>query len=204
MQVWFGCTTLEWDKHRENYFLLRDYLKELGCVIPFDWIDEADSNMRRVKSRPRNINQIFQYVVGAIDDADAVIIEYTVPNFSSSYEINYALWKRKPTLVMRLHKDNPKFTNSFLDALQSPFLTLREYTKKNYQEIVNEFIGLNRIEQGQQRYNIVLDKKQKYYLDWAATTYKRSRSQMIRTLVDREIDSDKQYQKYINPQRKAR
>ena len=162
-----------------------------------DWIDDVDA-MYGQPRKQRNIHDIFENVVRAIDASDAVVIEYTVPNFSSSHQINYALLKRKPTLVMRLHKDNPRFTDSYLEALRSPNLTLKQYTKKNYKEILEEFIGFSKVEQGQQRYNIVLDKKQKYYLDWASEEYNRSRSEIIRGLIDSEIVKDKTYHKYMH------
>jgi hypothetical protein len=196
MKVWFGCTTFKWPEYRDNYFLLRDYLKELGCIIMGDWIDEVDTNYNQ-QNKQRNIHDIFKNVVTAIDASDAVVIEYTVPNFSSSHQINYALLKRKPTLVMRLHKDNPRFTDSYLEALRSQTLTLKQYSPKTYKAILEEFIGFSKIEQGQQRYNIVLDKKQKYYLDWASEQYNRSRSEIIRSLIDQEITQDTKYHKYI-------
>lgn len=159
MKIWFGCTTFQWPANREYYFLLRDYLKEMGCIIMGDWIDDVDTMYGETKKQ-RDIHTIYETVVHAIDASDAVVIEYTVPNFSSSHQINYALLKRKPTLVMRRYKDNPRFTDSYLEALQSPFLAIKEYSKKNYQEILEEFIGFSKVEQGQKRYNIVLDKKQ--------------------------------------------
>ncbi len=197
MKVWFGCTTFKWPEYRDNYFLLRDYLKELGCIIMGDWIDEVDINYKQ-QNKQRNIHDIFKNVVTAIDASDAVVIEYTVPNFSSSHQINYALLKRKPTLVMRLHKDNPRFTDSYLEALRSQTLTLKQYSPQTYKAIIEEFIGFSKIEQGQQRYNIVLEKKQKYYLDWASEQYNRSRSEIIRSLIDSEINKDKYYHKYMH------
>jgi hypothetical protein len=197
MKVWFGCTTYQWPENREYYFLIRDYLKEIGCLIMGDWIDTADK-LYSQPHKPRDIHSIYERVVHAIDAADAVVIEYTIPNFSSSHQINYALLKRKPTLVIRRYKDNPRFTDSYLEALQSPFLTIKQYTKKTHQAILEEFIGFSKVEQGQQRYNIVLDKKQKYYLDWAADKYKRSRSDIIRSLIEGEIARDKNYHKYMH------
>lgn len=197
MKVWFGCTTFKWPEYRGNYFLIRDYLKELGCIIMADWIDDVDKTYGQ-PHKQRNIHDIFKNVVTAIDTADAVVIEYTVPNFSSSHQINYALLKRKPTLIMRLHKDNPRFTDSYLEALRSQNLTLKQYTKRNYKEVLEEFIGFSKVGQGQQRYNIVLDRKQKYYLDWASEQYNRSRSEIIRSLIDGEIDNDKFYHKYMH------
>jgi hypothetical protein len=162
----------------------------------FDWLDDADANYGRTDRR--NITKIYNQVIEAIDQADASVIEFTVPNFSSSHQINYSLLKKKPTLVMRLKKDNPLFYQSYLEAIQSPFLQIKDYTKFTYKEVLDEFIGYSRMEQGQQRYNIVLDKAQKYYLDWASTEYNKSRSQMIRELIDHEKAKDERYKKYMN------
>jgi hypothetical protein len=194
MKVWFGTTTLNWNSHKKSYFEINNYLKQLGCVILFDWIEDADK-FYNTNYKDRNIGKIFQEVIQAIDEADAVVIEYTVPNFSSSHQINYALLKKKPTLVMRQIKDNPRFSDSYLEALQLPFLTVKDYTPKNYKEILEEFIGLSSMEQGLQRYNIVLDAKQKHYLDWASYHFKKSRSEIIRELIDNKILTDKDYKK---------
>lgn len=195
MKIWFGTTTAEWNNYKENYFAINNYLKELGCILPFDWLDDAD-RFYQTGYKDRNINKIFTSVLSAIDESDVVIIEYTVPNFSTSHQINYALLKRKPTLVMRITKDNPRFNDSYLEELQTPLLTLKQYTKKNYKEVVDEFLGIAEIGIGQQRYNIVLDRRQKYYLDWASNEYKKSRSEILRALVDEMSEKDEKYRKY--------
>lgn len=197
MKIWFGTTTLRWNLHRKNYFAIRDYLKSLGCILLFDWMDEAD-RFYNTNSKNRDISKIFQEVINAIDESDAVIIEYTVPNFSTSHQINYALLKKKPTLVIRQIKDNPRFSDSYLEALQYTFLTIKDYSLTNYKEIIDEFIGLSQIDQGLQRYNVVLDTKQKHYLDWAAYKYKKSRSEIIRQQIDEKMNSDRGYRDYKN------
>lgn len=195
MKIWFGTTTSQWNTYKEYYFVINNYLKELGCIMPFDWLDNAD-RVYQTSYKERNINDIFKQVTSAIDEADAVIIEYTVPNFSTSHQINYAILKRKPILVMRLMKDNPRFSDSYLEAITSPLLTLRQYTKKDFKEVIDEFLGIAEIGMGQQRYNIVLEKRQKYYLDWAANEYKKSRSEILRELVDEMSEKDEKYRKY--------
>ena len=125
------------------------------------------------------------------------MIEYTVPNFSSSHQIMYSILKRKPTLVMRLQKDN-SFSDSYLEAIESPCLSIKDYTLKNYKDILDEFIGYCQIEDGLNRHNVVLDKKQKYYLDWASSKRGKSRSEMIREAVERIAEEDKEYKKYIS------
>jgi hypothetical protein len=195
MKIWFGTTTSQLNTYKEYYFAINNYLKELGCILPFDWLDTADK-FYQTDYKDRNINKIYKQVTSAIDESDAVVIEYTVPNFSTSHQINYALLKRKPILVMRLMKDNPRFSDSYLEAITSPLLTLRQYTKKDFKEVIDEFLGIAEIGMGQQRYNILLEKRQKYYLDWAANEYKKSRSEILRDLVDDMSDQDEKYRKY--------
>lgn len=196
MKTWFGCTTAKWLEYREYYFAIRDYLKEIGCIILFDWLEDADFRIRN-KIRKRDIDKIFQNITRAIRDSDSVIIERTVPGFSASHQITYSLFLRKPTLVLRQPRLNPRFSNYYLDAIDSPYLTIKEYNRNNFRDIINEFIGQSRLEQGPQRYNIVLDKKQKYYLDWASVRHNKSRSSLLRKYINSEIESDKDYKKYI-------
>lgn len=196
MKVWFGTTTSELEEYKDYYFAIRDYLKEIGCIVVFDWLDDAWNYRKSNPNGKRNIKRIYQQISGAIKEADFVVIEYTVPNFSSSDQINQAIFRRKPTLVMRLKKDNT-YADSYLEAIESNFLTLKEYNLKNYKEIIDEFIGYTKLEKGQGRYNVVLDKKQKYYLDWAANKYKKSRSLIIRELLDDTMEKDEDFNDYM-------
>jgi hypothetical protein len=201
MKVWFGTTTSDFEKYQENYFGIRNYLKESGCVILFDWLDDVDKAIQKSKTaeeRKRDIKNIYKQVTSAIDEADISVIEYTVPNFSTSHQITYSLLKKKPTLVLRLNKDNKNFIGSYMEAIESPLLKVKDYDLQNYQKIIDEFIGFSKIENGPARYNIVLDKKQKYYLDWASIKYKKSRSEIIRGLIDEKVDNDSTYKKYLN------
>jgi hypothetical protein len=197
MKVWFGCTTHKWKLYRKQYFSIRNYLQKLDCIVLYDWIHEADDFIKKHKGEKRNIKYVYKQILEAINQADALVIEYTVPNFSSSHQINLGLLRRKPTLVLRLHKDNENFADSYLEAVDSQYLTVKEYTKTTYKDILKEFIGLSRIKRGQKRYNFVLDRKQKYYLDWAAHKYKKSRSRIVRETLNKRIKKDKKYRKYI-------
>jgi hypothetical protein len=196
MKIWFGTTTRKLDEYKEYYYAIRNYLIENGHVVLFDWLDDAMVNMLKHPNENRNIKDIYNDVVKAINECDVSIIEFTVPNFSSSHQINYSLFKRKPTLVMRLFRDNT-FTDSYLEAIDSPFLNLKEYTLQNMRDVIDEFIGYSQIESGQGRYNIVLDKRKKHYLDWASVKYKKSKSLIIRELLDEMIAEDADYRKYL-------
>ena len=195
MKIWLGTTTARWNEYKKYYFAINSYLKELGCVLMYDWMNDADK-FYKTNYKDRNITKIYKSVVDAIDKSDGVVIEYTVPNFSSSHQINYSLLRRKPTLVMRLKKDNPRFNDSYLEAVKSPNLTLSDYSLETYKSVLEDFVGISKIGQGYKRYNVVLDTKQKYYLDWASTHENKSRSEIVRDLVDEKSKIDTDYKKY--------
>ncbi|HUW22136.1 MAG TPA: hypothetical protein VMW41_05745 [Candidatus Bathyarchaeia archaeon] len=197
MKVWFGTTTTKLLEYKDYYFAIRNYLIELGFVITGDWLEEAYEYKKSDPEGKRDIKNVYKTVLQAIDQADFSVIEYTVPNFSSSHQIYYSIQKRKPTLVMRLFRDN-SFADSYIEALESRFLTVKLYDLKSYQAIIDEFIGYCKLEKGYSRYNIVLDKSQKYFLDWAANKYRKSRSQIIRNLISKEIKKDNKYKKYLS------
>jgi hypothetical protein len=196
MKIWFGTTTIKLEEYAEVYYLIRTYLVQAGHVLPFDWLDDAMINMHKPRGAVRGIKDIFRDCVMAIDASDVSIIEFTVPNFSSSHQITYSLYKRKPTLVMRLFKDCT-FTDSYIEALESPFLTVKDYTRENMSALIDEFLGYSQLDYGNGRYNIVLDKRQKYYLDWASVKYKKSKSALLRELVDEKMGDDPLYAGYL-------
>ncbi|MBL8014708.1 MAG: hypothetical protein JNK26_00790 [Candidatus Doudnabacteria bacterium] len=196
MKVWFGCTTAEWKNYRQYYFAIRNGLVDKGCVILHDWLDAAEK-ISQMKQPYERSKKIYQSVIDAISEADLVIIENTIPNFSTAHQITFALQRRKPTLVLRLHKDDTLFADSYIESLGSPDLVVKEYTLENLGQTLNEFIKVNEVGNTQGRYNVVLNKKHKYYLDWASTTHKKSRSEILRDSLDKTIQNDDKYKKYL-------
>ncbi len=42
MKIFFGTTTAKWLIYKKYYFAINNYLKEIGCVITYEWMEEAD------------------------------------------------------------------------------------------------------------------------------------------------------------------
>jgi hypothetical protein len=196
-KAWFGCTTAKLLEHIETYQGIRHHLISRGCVLPFDWLDSAEQRLRNHPGGERNIKKIYREVIRAITSSDVSIIENTVPNFSVAHQIAFSISQKKPTLVLWQKKDNQSFTDSYLEAVESEYLTIREYSGDGYKKIIDTFLGVSRIEFGQNRYNIVLENKQRYYLDWASDQYKKSRSLLIRNAIDQVSAADAQYRERI-------
>mgnify|MGYP006306366035 CR=1 FL=1 len=196
MKIWLGTTTLHFKDYREYYEKIREHLLSLGHVLTYDWIGEYGDWIEENPNAERGINDVYQRVTHAMDNADASIIEFTVPNFSTSHQITYSLRKRKPTLVMRLEKDNT-FQDSYIEALDSKYLTVTKYDLKNYKDIIDEFLGYAGLDKGKKRYNVILGKEHKFYLDWAANKYDKSRSEILRDLIEEMRSEDKNFKIYL-------
>lgn len=194
MKIWFSTTTLKYKEYKDYYLKIRQYLLDRKYELTDDWIGNHGKWLEKNPYATRSIRDVYQDVLKAIDLADISIIEFTIPNFSSSHQITYSISKRKPTLVMRLHKDNT-FGDSYIEALDSPYLTVAEYSLSNYKDIIDDFIESLGINSDFGRYNVVLNKLHKYYLDWASKKYKKSKSELIRNLIDQRIKNDSNYNK---------
>ncbi|MFC1622297.1 hypothetical protein ACFL13_02885 [Patescibacteria group bacterium] len=200
MKVWFGTTTIEFKEYKKHYYAIRQHLIDAGCVFTDDWLGDhgewIEKNRTANRQVTRGVRSLYQECMGAINIADAVVIEFSVPNFSSSHQITHALYRRKPTLVLRTKKDTT-FADSYVEGIDSPFLIVRDYTLENYKDVIDEFLGYSKLEKGQNRYNVVLDRKHKYYLDWASQRYEKSRSKILRELIEEDLNRDGNYKKYL-------
>ena len=192
MKVWFGATSLEIERYYPYYKKIREFLLSRGCIVEHDWIDDAYQYKLNNPYGRRNIKNIYNRILETIDKVDLSVIEYTVPNFSSSHQIIYSLHKKKPTLVMRLKRDNT-FADSYIEAIDDDNLSVEQYDLKTLEDVLSEFLGYSQVEKGYGRYNVVLDKRQKYYLDWIKAKRKISRSSIIRKAIDEIMKRDEEY-----------
>jgi hypothetical protein len=196
MKIWFGTTTLHFKEYKDYYLKIRKYLLDSDHVLTDDWIGDHQKWIEENPYSKRDIKDVYQEVINAINKADVSIIEFTVPNFSTSHQITYTLQIHKPVLVLRLKREGT-FPDSYIEAIDSPYLTIKDYNLTNFQEIIAKFLDYSSLEDGDGRYNIVLQKKQKYYLDWASTKYKQSRSNIIRELLNEKMINDNNFGKYL-------
>ncbi len=194
MKIWFGTTTLKFKEYKDYYLKIRDYIISSKHQLTDDWIGTHGKWLEENPYATRDIKDVYQKVIKAIDLADVSIIEFTVPNFSTSHQITYSLSKHKPTLVMRLKKDNT-FGDSYIEAINSPYLSVLQYNLKNYKEILNDFTSSLDRDSDFRRYNLMLSRRHKYYLDWAATKYNKSKSELVRDLIDSKIKTDSEFSK---------
>jgi hypoxanthine-guanine phosphoribosyltransferase len=198
MKIYFTCTTAELNKYQTNYFSIRDYIVEQGHTLTRDWLGVTNQSLNNNLREVKDIRRIYLDSLKAIRDAEVVIVEDTVSNFSTGHQITIALQMRKPTLVMWNGTKHRQFNKMFIHGIQSDLLTISEYNLDNYKDIINKFLKKQKDVSIKNRFNLVINDYERNYLDWAQFYKGKSRTRIIKDLLNTQIEGDHEYQEYIN------
>lgn len=198
MKIYFTSSTLEFLKYEKAYFDIRNFLVEEDHILTRDWLPHTKELVKAGQTEIRNIKQIYKECMKAIQDADLVIVEDTVSNFSTGHQVTVALQRQKPTLVLWSKPKQKYFNTSFIQGLESDYLEFHMYDKTNYKDIIRKFIKKYESAGQKNRFHLVLDEVERSYLDWAQFKKEKSRTKLIRDTIRKSIEDDEDYQKYLN------
>lgn len=197
MKIYYTCSTADFFTYEKNYFKIRDYLISKGHVLTRDWLPHTAEMLRSGNTVMRDIKKIYRECMEAIKDAELVVIEDTVSNFSTGHQITVALQNRKPTLVLWQGKKHRQFSQMFIHGIESDILQISEYDVNTLEQIVSTFIEKYENCSERNRFHLVLNNLERRYLDWAQYAKGKSRTQIIREGLRKEIDGDEDYNKYL-------
>lgn len=199
MKIHFTCSTAQFDKYLNDYFFIREFLVSQGHILTRDWLPHTQKRYEGgMKSLP-DIKEIYQDCVRAIKDAELVIIEDTVSNFSTGHQITLALQHKKPTLVLWQGRKHRKFEQMFIHGIDSKLLKVVEYksAKEDLKEVITSFINRFQNINETNRFHLVLDGEERQYLDWAQQNKGESRTKVIKNALKKVIESDQGYSNYL-------
>lgn len=197
MKVYFTCSTAELKKYRESYFAIRQYLLDKGHILTRDWLPEAERRLNIGETSMQDVRDIYKACMSALKEADLVIIEDTVSNFSTGHQISSALRLGKPTLVLWQGRKRRSFDRMFIHGLRSDVLEVAEYTNRNLTEVLQVFIGKYDETTEKNQFHLVLGNAERRYLDWSQLTKGDSRTKVIRELLREAMEADEGYREYL-------
>ena len=197
MKIYFSCSTADFFEYEEGYFKIRDFLVKEGHILTRDWLPETAETLHSGNTLIRDIKKIYKDCIEAIREADLVIIEDTVSNFSTGHQITVALQYRKPTLVLWQGKKHRQFKQMFIHGIDSDILQISEYSLENLEDIIKTFVEKFEDCSERNRFHLVLNNLERRYLDWAQFSKSKSRTQIIRESLRKQIDEDFEYNQYL-------
>ncbi len=197
MKIYFTSSTAEFLKYKKYYFAIRKHLIESGHILTRDWLPRADYRVDTNQVEITGIKEIYKECMNAIAEADLVIVEDTVSNFSTGHQITVALQRQKPTLVLWSKPKHRHFKKNFIQGVDSNYLEFYEYNLKNFKDIINKFIKKYSQANKKNRFHLIINDVERNYLDWAQFNYGESRTKLIRKALRKLINEDNNYDNYL-------
>jgi len=198
MKIYFTCSTAEFNKYRKQYFNIRDYIVFEKHILTRDWLDKTKKRIDNNDQNLSDIKEIYNGCMQAINEADIVIIEDTVSNFSTGHQITVALQRQKPTLVLWSKPKHKHFNNTFINGINSDILEFYEYKDDEYKTIIKKFVKKYENANQKNRFHLVLGEVERKYLNWAQFNKGESRTKIIKESLRKYMDKDDEFNKYLS------
>jgi len=160
-------------------------IKSENHVLARDWVESAYAANQKTGQTADNWSNIYNESLGAIAQADVVIAEASHENFAIGYQVAVAVQQKKPVLLLR-KKSAGK--NAFATGIEDGWVKHEEYDEENIDKILGHFINENDISTKDMRFNFFIDRPIYNYLRWAALKTGKTKAEILRSLVQQEID----------------
>lgn len=162
-------------------------IEKMGHTLARDWVEEAFSQLDAVTGSAADWGEVYKKNLEAITKADVVIAETSFENFGVGYQVAFAVQLKKPVLLLR-HAHSDK--NAFVTGVEDSWIKRAEYTSDNTEELIGKFLKENDIQTKDMRFNFFIDRPIYNYLRWAAHKTGKTKAEILRELVAREIDKE--------------
>lgn len=157
-----------------------------GHTLACDWIEPAYGRaMKNVKGDTVDWALVYKENMEAITKADVIIAESTTRSFGTGYQLAIATRLKKPTLVLR--RDDTE-NDIMAVGIAEDTVSFKTYNEANLDKIVKDFIQENDIQAKDMRFNFFIDRPIYNYLRWAAYRTGKTKAEILRELVSREIE----------------
>jgi len=159
-----------------------------AAVIARDWIGAAQNRINKDIERDDtkvNWDDVHQENSEAIMRSDVVIIEGTNYGFQEGFYTSQALQHKKPVLLLTRENIRGRLIHGFRNKL----LSVQHYdTKDDLKKAVDKFVKANTIATKDLRFNFFIDRQIYNYLREASYETGKNKSEIIRDLLEEEID----------------
>jgi len=170
MNIFFTASYTGKARYQKYYDLIIDSIKKTGVTLSSP---ELDVNFPTPDQIPH-----YQKIKDGIYNSDAVIMDVSEEGFQLGYEAALAVQNKKHVLVLSLSHD-------FTQKIDNRYFHGAKYSELNIDDIITDFINSLKHHQFDQRFNFFLSAKQLNTLDLNATKHNQTKSDYLRSLIDK-------------------
>ena len=164
-------------------------IEKEGHEIVNNWVKNAYEDVGEQGENLDNLDWplLYKGSIEALSRADAVIAETSTPSFSVGYQVAQAVNMKKPILVLNREGVEKSFFASGIEA----GIDYQKYTPETIDEILTKWLRDNDIDTKDMRFNFFINRSIYNYLRWTALKTGKTKAEILRNLVEREIDIKK-------------
>lgn len=186
MKVHFITSRITPDNNIEMLRSVVGSIKRTGHTIADDWLEEAYARHQGPSHQTVNWQEIFKKNIATIAKADVVIAEATHDSFAVGYQVAAAIHQKKPVLLLRREGAEKE---GFIAGVTDEWAKQEDYTDSTLDAVVKAFLDENDITTKDMRFNFFIDRQIYNYLRWAALKTGKTKAEVLRELVNREIEN---------------
>ncbi|BCX13679.1 MAG: hypothetical protein KatS3mg085_211 [Candidatus Dojkabacteria bacterium] len=191
MNILFAFTIEDYLSNQNTINKIRRYLLSQGNNLTIDWVNVVENNLS--KYTKFQMKRLFKKSIQALSESKIVILEASTPSFELTSIAYKAIDLKKPTLILKKKKEDFEAKEPDYITINNPdYIETKEYSDSSLEKIIDNFIKTN-LNDPITRFNILLERKQKNYLDWADRFYRMSKSEIIRELINNKAENDPNY-----------
>lgn len=186
MNVHFSAPKQKILENVEYYRRIIKVIHNQGHTLTQDWVEpNYEQAKNAIASSEFDWRSIYRESMEALAKADVVIVDTTVSNFAIGYMTAIGLQHKKPTLL--LFRDGA-IEDTMASGLDENLVELQEYDEKNLEKVVGDFLEKNKVDTKDMRFNFFIDRPIYNYLRWAAYKTGKTKAEILRELVSKEIE----------------
>lgn len=160
-------------------------VRESGHELALEWVERAYKRSTDSSQAGADWGTIFKQNLETIARADVVVAETSYDSFGVGYQVAFAVEQKKPVLLLRHDTSDP---DTFVSGVEDGWVAHRHYNDSTIEGILKDFFNDHDIRSKDLRFNFFIDRKIYNYLRWASFKTGKTKSEILRNLVENEID----------------
>ena len=198
MRVYFAADNQAEERLQKRFSKIIDILSNAGILVMSNLINENISGFSAA-----DLEKISQSGEVLLERMDGLIIEGTNPLAESGYLVALALAHRKPILyfVEKGKAINKNLLHLRKDKNTAKILSLQNYGESGLEKIILDFLGIVEKGEGKEtptiKFTLRITPRIERFLHWKTHNTKVSKADFLRELIERLIDQDEDYQRFV-------